>query len=87
MYSKDVLVCNQVGLHARPVTFFIQKANEFKSSIWVEKDDRRVNAKSLLGVLGSGIKQGDEIEIVCEGQDEKEALQQMLKIIEEGLGE
>lgn len=52
--KKDVLVQNQVGLHARPATFFIQKANEFKSSIWVEKDERRVNAKSLLGVLVSG---------------------------------
>ena len=51
MYTKDVEVKNQVGLHARPATFFIQKANEFKSSIWVEKEDRRVNAKSLLGVL------------------------------------
>ena len=51
MYVKDVLVQNQVGLHARPATFFIQKANEIKSSIWVEKEERRVNAKSLLGVL------------------------------------
>ena len=48
MFVKEVLVQNQVGLHARPATFFIQKANEFKSSIWVEKDERRVNAKSLL---------------------------------------
>ena len=53
MYVKDVMVQNQVGLHARPATFFIQKANEFKSSIWVEKDERRVNAKSLLGVLSA----------------------------------
>ena len=50
MYIKQATVNNQVGLHARPATFFIQKANEFKSTIWVEKDDR-VNAKSLLGVL------------------------------------
>ena len=55
MYVKDVVVKNSVGLHARPATFFIQKANEFKSSIWVEKDERRVNAKSLLGVLSLGI--------------------------------
>ncbi len=48
MYLKDVTVENQVGLHARPATFFIQKANEFKASIWVEKDERRVNAKSQL---------------------------------------
>ena len=51
MVVRDITVQNQVGLHARPATFFIQKANEFKSSIWVEKDERRANAKSLLGVL------------------------------------
>ena len=61
MYVKDVLVQNQVGLHARPATFFIQKANEFKSSIWVEKEERRVNAKSLLGVLSLGIMGGTKI--------------------------
>ena len=47
MFVKEVSVKNQVGLHARPATFFIQKANEYKSSIWVEKEERRVNAKSL----------------------------------------
>lgn len=59
MFVKDVEVQNQVGLHARPATFFIQKANEYKSSIWVEKEERRVNAKSLLGVLSLGIVGGD----------------------------
>ena len=58
MFMKETMVNNQVGLHARPATFFIQKANEFKSSIWVEKEDRRVNAKSLLGVLSLGIVKG-----------------------------
>ena len=58
MITKEVVINNQVGLHARPATFFIQKANEFKSSIWVEKEDRRVNAKSLLGVLSLGIVKG-----------------------------
>ena len=51
MFVKEVVVQNQVGLHARPATFFIQKANEYKASIWVEKEDRRVNAKSLLVLL------------------------------------
>ena len=51
MYVKEVLVQNKAGLHARPATFFIQKANEYKSTVWVEKEERRVNAKSLLGVL------------------------------------
>ena len=63
MYVKEVTVENQVGLHARPATFFIQKANEFKSSIWVEKEERRVNAKSLLGVLSLGIVGGTTITV------------------------
>ena len=60
MFVKDVTVENRVGLHARPATFFIQRANEYKSSIWVEKEDRRVNAKSLLGVLSLGIMGGTD---------------------------
>ena len=63
MFVKDVMVQNQVGLHARPATFFIQKANEFKSSIWIEKEERRVNAKSLLGILSLGIVGGTAINI------------------------
>ncbi len=81
MFSKDVLVCNQVGLHARPVTFFIQKANEFKSSIWVEKEERRVNAKSLLGVLSLGITRGTSINILAEGADEEEAVNALVELV------
>ncbi|HAG64371.1 MAG TPA: phosphocarrier protein HPr, partial [Ruthenibacterium lactatiformans] len=74
MFVKEVTVENQVGLHARPATFFIQKANEFKSSIWVEKEERRVNAKSLLGVLSLGIVKGTPITLIADGSDEKEAV-------------
>ena len=74
MYVKDVTVQNQVGLHARPATFFIQKANEFKSSIWVEKEERRVNAKSLLGVLSLGIVKGTSVKIIADGADEEKAV-------------
>ena len=74
MCAKEVLVKNQVGLHARPATFFIQKANEFKSSIWVEKEERRVNAKSLLGVLSLGIVGGVTIRIIADGADEEQAV-------------
>ena len=63
MCEKDVTVQNQVGLSARPATFFIQKANCFKSSIWIEKEERRVNAKSLLGVLSLGIDGGTTIDV------------------------
>lgn len=87
MYSKDVEVKNQVGLHARPATFFIQKANEFKSSIWVEKEDRRVNAKSLLGVLSLGIMGGTTIRILAGGSDEETAVDELVKLVESGFAE
>lgn len=87
MYVKDVLVQNQVGLHARPATFFIQKANEYKSSIWVEKEERRVNAKSLLGVLSLGIVQGTAITLIADGVDEKEAVDALVDLIENQIGE
>ena len=87
MYTKDVEVKNQVGLHARPATFFIQKANEFKSSIWVEKEDRRVNAKSLLGVLSLGIMGGPTIRILAGGSDEEQAVEELVKLVESGFAE
>ena len=81
MYSQEAVVNNQVGLHARPATFFIQKANEFKSSIWVEKDDRRVNAKSLLGVLSLGIVKGTAINLIADGPDEEAAISALVELI------
>lgn len=81
MYMKETTVNNQVGLHARPATFFIQKANEFKSSIWVEKDDRRVNAKSLLGVLSLGIVKGTAINLIADGPDEEAAINALVELI------
>ena len=87
MVSKDVVVNNQVGLHARPATFFIQKANEFKSSIWVEKEERRVNAKSLLGVLSLGIVKGTEITLIAEGIDEAAAVETLTNLVESNFAE
>lgn len=87
MCLKEVSVQNQVGLHARPATFFIQKANEFKSSIWVEKDDRRVNAKSLLGVLSLGIVGGTVIRVIADGADENEAVEALVNLINSGFAE
>ena len=87
MYVKEVMVQNQVGLHARPATFFIQKANEFKSSIWVDKDERKVNAKSLLGVLSLGIVGGTSIRIAANGADEEEAVNELVKLVESGFAE
>ena len=84
MCVKEVLVENQVGLHARPATFFIQKANEFKSTIWVEKEERRVNAKSLLGVLSLGIVGGTTIKILADGADEEDAVDGLVELVKSG---
>ena len=81
MITKEVVINNQVGLHARPATFFIQKANEFKSSIWVEKEERRVNAKSLLGVLSLGIVKGTAITLIADGADEDEAIETLAALV------
>ena len=87
MISRNVTIQNNVGLHARPATFFIQKANEYKSSIWVEREERRVNAKSLLGVLSLGIVGGTEINIIADGVDEEEAVSALVKLVESGFAD
>ncbi len=74
MISRNITIKNSVGLYARPATFFIQKANTYKSSIWIQKDDRRVNAKSLLGVLSMAITGGSTVTLIADGPDETEAL-------------
>ena len=87
MITKEVVINNQVGLHARPATFFIQKANEFKSSIWVEKEERRVNAKSLLGVLSLGIVKGTAITLIADGADEDAAIATLSELIDSDFSE
>jgi len=87
MISKEVTIKNSVGLHARPATFFIQKANTYKSSIWVERDDRRINAKSLLGVLSLGIVKDMAVTLVADGNDEQEAIDGLCALIDSAFDE
>mgnify|MGYP004451715607 FL=1 len=87
MVTQEVTINNEVGLHARPATFFIQKANEFKSGMWVEKEERRVNAKSLLGVLSLGITKGTTITLLADGSDEKEAVAALSELVSGNFGE
>ena len=87
MISREVTIKNSVGLHARPATFFIQKANSFKSSIWVEREDRRINGKSLLGVLSLGIVKGMSITIIADGADEEEAIEGLATLIDTGFND
>ncbi len=81
MFVKEIVVKNQVGLHARPATFFIQKANEYKSSIWIERDERKANAKSLLGVLSLGVTKGVSVTLSADGPDEEEAVNSLIELI------
>ena len=87
MVKREMTITNNIGLHARPATFFIQKANTYKSSIWIEKEDRKVNAKSLLGVLSLGIAKGMVVTLVADGQDENAALDGLIELVQSGLAE
>ena len=87
MISRNVTIQNSVGLHARPATFFVQKANSFKSSIWVEKEDCRVNAKSLLGVLSLGIAKGTDITLIADGADESSAIEGLAELVDSEFSE
>lgn len=91
MVSEKVIIKNPTGLHLRPAGLFCKTAMQFESKITIEKKTRTgefsANAKSVLSVLGACIKSGDEITIVCDGEDEESALKEMVQIVKEGLGE
>ena len=91
MVSDKVIIKNPTGLHLRPAGLFCKTEMQFGSKITVHKrarhEDVTANAKSVLSVLGACIKSGDEIEIVCEGSDEEQALQVMTQLVRDGLGE
>ena len=87
MISRDIVITNNSGLHARPATFFIQKANTYKASIWIEKDDRKVNAKSLLGVLSLGLAKDMTVTLIADGQDENAAIAGLVELVDSGFSE
>ena len=91
MVSGKVKIKNPTGLHLRPAGLFCKTAMQLGCKIVIRKinksEDVTANAKSVLSVLGACIKSGDEIEILCEGKDEEEALEEMVRIVEDGLGE
>lgn len=87
MVSKKVKIINPTGLHLRPAGIFCNTAVRFDSKVTFQHGDMNANAKSVLSVLGACIKMGDEIELICEGHDEEEALTAMVSAVESGLGE
>jgi len=87
MVRQKVVIKNPTGLHLRPAGILCKEAMQYKSLITFSFRENTANAKSVLSVLGACVKCGDEIEIVCEGMDEQEALDALVKAIESGLGE
>ncbi len=87
MITRDIVITNTSGLHARPATFFIQKANSYRASVWIEKDDRKVNAKSLLGVLSLGIAKDMTVTLIADGPDEETAIAGLVELIDSGFSE
>ncbi len=85
MYTEKVLVKCESGLHNKQATYFIQRANDFKSNIWMEMEERKINAKSLLGVLSMAVVTGTEVNLIAEGADEEEAVKTLAGILEKDL--
>ena len=81
MYTMQTVVKCESGLHNKQATYFIQKANEFRSSIWIEVEDRRINAKSLLGVLSMGVTTGTNVTLVADGVDEEAAVNALSEML------
>ena len=87
MVSKEIKIMNPTGLHLRPAGNLCKEAMKYKSKVTFNYDGNVANAKSVLSVLGACIKTGDTITLVCEGEDEEEALKELVAFIENGLGE
>lgn len=87
MLSKTLTIVNPSGLHLRPAGVLSQTAMKFKCDVIIESGEKRIVAKSVLNVMAAGIKCGTEINLICDGEDEAEAMETLTKAIESGLGE
>lgn len=87
MVSQKVVIKNPTGLHLRPAGLLCKEAMKYKSLITFSFKDNTANAKSVLSVLGACVKSGDEIEFTCQGEDEADALNALVQLVESGLGE
>ncbi|NLC66556.1 MAG: HPr family phosphocarrier protein [Clostridium sp.] len=82
MVSREVIVNNPTGLHARPATLLVKKASSFKSNVEVEYNGKKANVKSLIGVLSLGVTSGAKITVIADGEDEEVALEEVANLIE-----
>ena len=85
--TRDITITNALGMNASNSPLLVQKANTFKSSIWIQTEERQVNAKSLLGVLSLGVAKGMTITLIADGQDENAAVAGLVELIENGFAE
>ena len=85
MFTLQTIVKCESGLHNKQATYFIQKANKFRSNVWVEVDERRINAKSLLGVLSMAITSGTVVTLIADGPDEETAVKTLAKMLEKDI--
>ncbi|AFK86365.1 MULTISPECIES: HPr family phosphocarrier protein [Thermoanaerobacterium] len=87
MTEKTVEIKNKTGLHARPAALFVQAASKFSSQIWVEKENKKVNAKSIMGIMSLGVAQGNTVKLIADGSDEQEAIKTLVDLIDSKFGE
>ena len=87
MFEKSIEVVNDTGLHARPAALFVQAASRYKSSIWLEKEEKKVSAKSIMGIMSLGVAKGIKIKISAEGIDEEPAVEELITLVKSKFGE
>lgn len=85
--EKNLTVINETGLHARPAGMFVKGASGFKSNIEIEANGRKVNAKSIMGVMSLGLSKGTEFTLIANGEDEEQAIAALAEMVESGFGE
>ncbi|MDR0876837.1 MAG: HPr family phosphocarrier protein [Treponema sp.] len=82
MTEQTITIRNRAGIHARPAALLVQATKDFKSNIYFEKDNDRINAKSIMGIITLGAAYGAEIRIVAEGEDEQSAVDALVRLFE-----
>jgi len=87
MVEKTIEITNPSGLHARPAALFVQTAGKFTSNIWIKVGDKKVNAKSIMGLISLAVSRGTEITIIADGEDEELAVNEILDLVTSGFGE
>lgn len=87
MVEKTIIITNPAGLHARPAALFVQTAGKFTSNVWIKKGIKKVNAKSIMGLMSLAVSQGTEVVIGAEGEDEEKVINELIDLVTTGFEE